>query len=86
MMNKLDVSNGTCLDIVPCHAVDTTSGRVGKLVERARREVEIVVCASYAAIHYSACYAFALVMRSQLLSTNRVLIRVDTIITWVSVK
>lgn len=64
MMNKLDEPNGTCLDIVPCHAVDTTSGRVGKLVERTRREVEIVVCASYAAIHYSACYAFALVYGS----------------------
>jgi hypothetical protein len=98
-MNKLGQENGTCLCIVPCHAIETTNALVGKLAERRRREVEVVVCAPYAAVHYGACNALAFVcgnvyehcrqttywrpltMRSHFLATNRVIIRVGTIIT-----
>ena len=57
----MDRENGTSLCVVPCHAVETTHVLVGELAESRRREVEVVACASYAAVYYDACNALAFV-------------------------
>jgi len=77
---------GTCLVVTPCYVVDAAKTLAGKRLERRRREVEVVTCAPYAAIHYDARDAIAFVMRSHFLATNRVVVRVGAVIAGVRIK
>jgi len=71
---------------MPFHARDTTERLICDFAKCRGREVEVSDRAPDTTVRYGDIYALALVCSGHLLATDRVLIRVGAVVSWVGVK